>query len=235
MTIRLRTPDPLSNALRKAFPLVLVAAVLGVLGGCDAAHFRSDEDGSGTTGEVQADGDAFERADLQFESVSLAPGETFSIGLTDTRYDRPVIRITHEGNPDGSHSLSARFAPLQPTSVTVQCRNESAGTTKTMSTLSPSKFNSQGGVDGVAITKNGPDSYHYTETDGNVVVEVDYEEQKSTRATPGPSFDFPSSDQSVRCTHVSFVLNGVSTSLSPVGVQFSGDVEAPTIHSKEFK
>lgn len=228
------------SALRNALFLISALAIFGMLGGCDVTEFSSSslDDGPNTSSEVQIDAESVERIDLQFEPVSLSLGETFSIGLFDNNHDRPVARIIHEGISGRDQSLKADFGLLSPTEVTVRCRNEMTGTAQTMATLDPVVFDVEGGLQPVAKSDDDPDSYHYIDTGDDVIVEVDYDEEddsKSTSTTPGPSFTFPSSDRAVQCTHVSFVLSGVSTSLSPDGVRFAGDAAAPSIHSKEVQ
>jgi hypothetical protein len=229
------------SAMRNALFLLSALAIFGMLGGCDVTEFSSSslDDGSSTSSEVEIDAESVERVDLQFEPVSLSPGETFSIGLLDNSHDRPVARIIHEGISDRDQSLKAHFGLLSPTEVTVRCRNERTGTAQTMATPDPVVFDVEGGLQPVATADNDPDSYHYVYTEDNVIIEVDYDDEeddsKSTSTTPGPSFTFPSSDRAVQCTHVSFFLSGVSTALSPDGVRFAGGVAAPTVHSKEVQ
>lgn len=220
------------STLKPLGPLLLAAAVLAVLGGCDASTLNSSEDAdrAGDATEVPLTDDAFARADLEYEPVSLAPGETFSIALTDARRDRPVTRLIHEGTPDGRHALKAFFASLQPSAVTIRCRNELAGTEQTMAELDGDEFDLSSSGQPVAKSGGDPDSYHYVNSDDGTLVGVDYEEKKST----APTFDFPGTDAPVQCTHVLFELEGV-TGLAPTGVQFGGDVPAPSIQRRSVE
>ncbi len=224
--------------LRNSFSIISAFVILGILGGCDTTDIssHSPDNGPDVSGELQVDAESVERIDLQFEPVSLSPGETFSIGLIDNKHDQPAPRIIHEGIAGGAQSLKAHFAFLSPTGVTVRCRNEMTGTARTMATVDPAVFDVEGGLRPVATADDDPDSYHYIDDGDDVVVEVDYDDgSDSTSTASGGSFAFPSSDQAVQCTHVSFVLSGVSTALSPDGVRFAGDVGAPAIHSKEVQ
>jgi len=122
------------SKVRQAFALVLAAAMLGAIGGCDTSQVRPDRPSDSST-EPQATGEDFDEADLFYEPVSLAPGETFSIELIDEQLDGGAPRIVHEGTADGDQRLRARFAPLQPSSVTITCRNEITRTKRTITTL----------------------------------------------------------------------------------------------------
>lgn len=213
--------------------LLLAAAILAVLGGCDTSTLNSSEDAdrAGDATVVPLADDAFAKADLQYEPVSLSPGQTFSIALDDARRDRPVARLVHEGTPDGRHALTATFATLQPSSVTIRCRNKLAGTEQTMAERDGNEFGPGSGGQPVAKSED-PEitSMHYIETDDGIVVMVDYDQQKST----APTFTFPGTGAPVQCTHVSFELEGV-TDLAPTGVQFGGDVPAPSIQRQSVE
>ena len=209
--------------------LLLTGMGVAVLGACDTTNLDATEDGPRDDAEVQVSDEPFERADLQYEPVSLAPGQTFSISLADVRHDRPVTRILHEGLPGGEKALRASFAPLNPSSVTVRCRNEMTGTVQTMAELDADELGLESGVQPVAKAKDDPDSYHYESTDDNTLVGVDYDEESKATA---PTFNFPGTDEPAQCTHVMFVLHDVTTELTPNGVQFGGDVSAPSLRRK---
>jgi hypothetical protein len=225
--------------LRRALPLVLVGAVLGVLAGCDAVSIESGEVDrrSDDPNEVEIRADSFTRADLLFEPVSISEGETFSIELMDANRDQNVTRITHEGISDERKVLRAHFDPLQPASVDVNCRNEKADTEQRMATIQAPKLkSSDNGTGAIASMEKEPTSYHYIENGDDVIVEVDYDTDTSTEGvTPGAVFDFPSSTDPVQCTHVGFVLEGVSGSVAANGVRFNGGDREPRFRKKNLR
>jgi hypothetical protein len=212
--------------------------MVGVISGCDAGTIQPEHQAD-PSDRAQVTAESFDQADLQYDPVSLEAGETFSIELIDDQIDRGVTRIVHEGAADGRHRLRAHFAPLNPSSVTVMCRNERTGMEQKMETLSGDDL-SKGEDDSLARISRDPDSYHYIDNGDNTIVEVDYDKPSSKKslsqdARPGAGFRFAEASQPVRCTHVSFVLDGVSTSLSADGIRFGGDVEAPTIRKKKLR
>lgn len=218
--------------------LTVTVALLGVLGGCDAMQVHTSESTDSQTTddhEVRAEAETFEKADLFFESGIISAGETFSIGLIDSQYEAPVTQITHEGMPSGHQSLSASFSPLEPTSVTVECRNRG----DVLYRQDPGVSSGEDDYEiGVATIDREPDSYHYSSNGETVIVGVDYDEremEKSGGEKSQAAVKFSSSKQSKRCTHVFFVLDGVSTTLSPSGVVFSGASEQLTLEEKKFK
>jgi hypothetical protein len=216
------THPPVSRATT-ALPLIAATLLIGGLVGCDAVELRTGEEAETTSNEVTIQPDDFTRADLQFEPVSLASGETFSIDLMDEELGGQVTRITHEGTSDGRHLLRAQFDPLNPASVEVQCRDKKAGTQQTMATLGGAALKS-GNVSGVARSHAEPTSYHYIQDGPTTVVAVDYGQEGGTSGIdPGGAFDFPALDQPVECTHVAFVMEDVSPTLTADGIQFDGD------------
>jgi len=222
-----------TNALR--IPLfALLAAFVGIAVGCDTVELRTGEEGdTESSDEVNIRSDAFDRADIRFEPVSLAPGETFSVGLMDETREGDVTRIVHEGREDGSYQLRAQFDPLDPASVAVRCRNVEDNTQQTMAKLSAPTQKS-GSVSGVARTSREPTSYHYIEDGENVTVEVDYDTDTETEEVVGGGvFEFPSADEPVTCTHVAFVLEDVSRSIRASGVRFDG--RNPTFLKQRFQ
>lgn len=224
--------------LRRTLPLVFVALVFGVLAGCDAVSLQSEEVDrqSDDPNEVEIRADSFTRADLLFEPVSVSEGETFSIELMDANRNRNVTRITHEGIADERTVLRAQFDPLQPASVAINCRNENTDAERKMATIqSPKLKSSDNEVEEVASTQDEPTSYHYIEDGDDVIVEVDYDTDTSEGVTPGAVFDFPSSTDPVQCTHVGFVLEGVSGSVAANGVRFSGGDREPQFRKKEIR
>ena len=236
MTIPSFATNDQSPALHTPLVLLAAAMMIGVISGCDAGSVQS-ENQADPSDEAQVTAESFDQADLQYAPVSLEAGETFSIELVDNQIDRGVTRIVHEGTPDGRHQLRAHFAPLQPSSVTVTCRNELAGTEQTMETLNGDDLSAGTGL--LATTTQDPDSYHYIDNGDNTIVEVDYDKPPSKsmgqEAQLEAAFEFDKASQPVRCTHVSFALEGVSTSLSADGIRFGGDVEAPTIREKKLR
>ena len=216
------THPPVSRATT-ALPLIAATLLIGGLVGCDAVELRTGEEAETTSNEVTIQPDDFTPADLQFEPVSLASGETFSIDLMDEELGGQVTRITHEGTSDGRHLLRAQFDPLNPASVEVQCRDKKAGTQQTMATLGGAALKS-GNVSGVARSHAEPTSYHYIQDGPTTVVAVDYGQEGGTSGIdPGGAFDFPALDQPVECTHVAFVMEDVSPTLTADGIQFDGD------------
>ena len=86
-----------------------------------------------------------------------------------------------------------------------------------------------------AHATDGPTSFHYIDHGHTVIVEVDYNMPSSQFENPGAMFKFPSSEESVECTHVGFVLRDVSRSLTADGVRFSGGDRKPSFRKKRFR
>jgi hypothetical protein len=224
-----------SNTTSLRIPLfALLAVFIGLATGCDTVELRSEEGGdTESSDEVEIRSDAFERADIRFEPVAVAPGETFSVGLMDETREGDVTRIVHEGREDGSYQLRAQFDPLNPTSVAVRCRNVEKNTQKTVARLDAPTRKS-GDLSGTARTSREPTSYHYIEDGENVTVEVDYDTNTGTEEVVGGGvFQFPSADEPMTCTHVAFELEGVSRSIRASGVRFDG--REPTVLSQRFQ
>jgi len=218
----------------RTLSLTLAAVGLAVLVGCDTVDVRTAEEArTDNSDEVEIRSDAFTRADIRFEPVSLSPGETFSVGLMDETREGNVTRIVHEGSEDGSYQLRAQFDPLNPASVSVRCRNVEDNTQKTMATLgSPPR--KSGDLSGTARTSREPTSYHYIDDGDDVIVEVDYDTDTGTEEVVGGGvFQFPSADEPVTCTHVAFVLEDVSRSVRASGVRFDG--REPTFLKQRFQ
>jgi hypothetical protein len=214
---------------RRLLILSIGVALIGVLAGCDTTSTSSSDETSSADG-VTIGSEDFTRADLKFEPVSMSAGTPFSISLTDKELGGNAARITHEKTDDGEHELTARFDPLQPTSVSVTCKNKKTGSTQKMATVRSAKLKSGEELGPVASTTRGPSSFHYIDYGSHVIVQVDY-----GNATPGTMVDFPSSDQPKECTHISFGLDGVSTSLSADGVRFDGINRRPTFRQRQFR
>ena len=230
MTHRLLFPDDadVSHTVRASVAVLIAAITLGVLGGCDAVNVQSDDQTDPAT-------TAFDRADLLYEPVSLAPGDLFSIELVDNQFDESIARLVHEGTHNGEYRLRARFGPLQPSEVTVTCRNELTGAKQRMRTLNPEELGPKSAADSTVDAEQEPNSFHYIHNGDNIIVEIDYDtEDSKTTATAG-RFDFASAEQSVRCTHVSYKLKDVSTSVSADDIRFGGDVETPSIQKKNLR
>lgn len=200
-----------------------------VVAGCDTTSTSTSDESSRADGVTIKSND-FTRADLKFEPVSVAAGEPFSISLMDQDLGGRAARISHEKTDNGKHELTARFAPLQPTSVSVTCKNKKTGSTQKVATIRSSKLKSGGELGPVASTARWPSSFHYIDVGGTLIVEVDYGD-----ATSGTMVDFPSSDQPKECTHISFGLDGVSTSLSADGVRFDGINRRPEFRHRQFR
>jgi hypothetical protein len=217
--------------LRRVLLVFAIAVGVVSLGGCDTATSPQSSDDQariGTSEKVVIESSGFTRADLRFEPISVSAGETFSINLTDNEKGS-VTQITHEGTQEGRHIIKAQFDPLNPASVDVKCKNINEGEEKMMATLNAGGL-SKNGPTQVASTTYDPSSWHYYEDNKTVFVEVDY-----GGTAPGSMFNFPSSDEPVECTHVSFALQGVSTPFSADGVQFRGIDEAPAFKQRQFQ
>jgi len=227
-------PAP-SNTTSLRIPLfALLALFVGLATGCDTVEVRTEEGGdTESSDEVEIRSDAFDRADIRFEPVAVAPGETFSVGLMDETHEGDVTRIVHEGREDGSYQLRAQFDPMDPASVAVRCRNVEENTQRTVAKLDAPTQKS-GNVSGVARTSDEPTSYHYIQDGETTVVEVDYDTDTGTEEVVGGGvFQFPSVDEPVTCTHVAFELEGVSRSIRASGVRFDG--REPTFRSQRFR
>lgn len=216
-----------SHTVRVSLTVLVAAVTLGVIGGCDAVNVHSDEQPDPVT--------AFDQADLLYEPVSLAPGDLFSIELVDNQFEESIARLVHEGTATGKYRLRARFDALQPSEVTVTCRNETTGAKQRMHTLNPDELGPKSAGDSTVTSEEEPNSFHYIDNGDNIIVEVDYDTEDSKTASTAGRFDFASVDQSVRCTHVSFKLKNVSASVSADDIRFGGDVEAPSIHEKRLQ
>jgi len=227
MTHRFLFSDDASHTVRASVTVLVAAITLGLIGGCDAVNVQSGEQPDPAT--------TFDRADLLYEPVSLAPGDLFSIELVDNQFEESIAHLVHEGTDNGKYRLRARFDLLQPSEVTVTCRNEITGAKQRMHTLNPDELGSKSAGDSTVTSEQEPNSFHYIHTGDNIVVEIDYDTEDSKTASTAGRFDFAAVDQSVRCTHVSFKLKGVSTSVSADDIQFGGDVEAPSIHEKRLR
>lgn len=213
-----------STTALRTLPLLVAVALIGALVGCDTAELRPDE-APPRSDEVAIQSDDFTRADLLFEPVSLASGETFSIDLMDQELGGRAARITHEGTSDGRYLLRAQFDPLDPTSVEVRCRNVETGTRRTVATLGGRALKS-GGVTGNVVARGDstePTSYHYIQDGPTTVVAVDYDREiQSSEVDGGAAFTFPAADRPRQCTHVAFVLEDVSSRLTADGIEFEG-------------
>lgn len=214
-----------------------VCMFLVALGGCDGVTVQTphDVDDPMDAQNVRINTEPFTHVDLLFDSGAIPPGESFTIELLDDEHEQPVTRISHEGLSDGRQRLAVNFHPLDPASVAIECQNE--GTRVYRDDL-PLPSNNQNEVDmKVATTDDEPDSYHYSEEDGDVVVSVDYEnaEEKSAESVGTASVQFASTDEPASCTHVVFALTGVSTGFTPNGILFNGATQKPTFQKKKFQ
>jgi hypothetical protein len=221
------TARPLSP--KRILALLVGGVLIGVIAGCDTTSTSTSDDASRADG-VTIESNDFTRADLKFEPISVTRGEPFSISLMDQDLGGSAARITHEKTSDGKHALTAQFDPLQPASVSVTCKNKKVGSTQKVATLRSAKLKSGGELGPVASTARGPSSFHYIDVGGTLIVEVDYGD-----ATPGTMVDFPSSETPKECTHISFALDGVSTSLSADGVRFDGVNRRPEFRQRRFR
>ena len=215
------------HTVRASLAVLVAAITLGLIGGCDAVNVQSGEQPDPAT--------TFDQADLLYEPVSLAPGDLFSIELVDDEFEESIARLVHEGTTDGKYRLRARFGPLQPNEVTVTCRNEITGAKQRMHTLNPDELGPKSAADSTVTSDQEPNSFHYIDTGDNIIVELDYDTEDSKTASTAGRFDFASAGQPVRCTHVSFKLKDVSTSVSADDIRFGGDVEPPSIQEKRLR
>lgn len=218
---------------RSVLLLCFAVGSLGVLIGCDTAR-NTDSDGtadqSDGANEVVIESESFTKANLKFELMSVSPEDTFSITLGDEDPDQNEPRIIHEGTKEGNHNLRAEFDPLQPSSISVECRNENTGTTRNMATVRSKDLKSDGSHNPVANTRDFPSSFYYINDGNNILVSVDY-----GGLDLGTMVNFPSSEKPVECTHVSFVLEEVDSSFSAEGIRFGGIDHEPTFRHRQFE
>lgn len=82
-----------------------------------------------------------------------------------------------------------------------------------------------------------PDSYHYSDNGETVIVGVDYEDDSSSQSAErsAAAVQFHSSKTAVRCTHIYFTLDGVSSSFSPDGILFSGKTDGLRVTEKDLR
>lgn len=215
-----------------AFLLLLV--MVSVTTGCDAVNVHYNEV---PDQQADEDPDSFHEAEMYFEPVTISPGESFSIDLIDDQHDRPVARIIHQRTADDELLLTADSDVLTAEAVSIKCRNEETVVQREETQLmSPSTAKAEN-AQMVAKAEKEPTSYHYYDNGETVIVEVDYEgEEESQSSGPGHALiQLPSSNESVQCTHVGFVLDDVSTAVSANEVRFSGVREEPTIRKQEFQ
>lgn len=225
------------SLFQKGLVFLLVAVIAGLTGGCDAVSVHSS--GSPDDAAIsESDGDYFTKADLLFEPVDLSEGETFSIDLIDDEVDDYIARITHEEVAGGQQRVSASFNAINPTSVTLRCRSDGRIVQKQDVTRQFTRLlkttNSK-----VATSDDEPDSYHYVDRGETTIVEVDYDVEDSKSTTPmgtgQTSVKFNSSSKTVNCTHLGFVMKGVSKAISADRIQFSGAVEEPEFRKRVFE
>lgn len=219
--------------------LLCIGLLLGALGGCDSVTVQSSKQVDNNTNdhELQINTESFSKVDLLFDAGAVPTGEALTIELIDDNYEGPVTRITHEGTSEGEKRLLVDFHPLNPSSVEIECRNGAA--TLYRDELDLPGTNSSAEWDfgmKVATTDDEPDSYHYSEEDGQVVLSVDYsDEQKANGASGETSVQFSAAGEHAQCSDVLFTLGGVSSPLSPEGVRFQGATQTPTIYKQEFE
>lgn len=220
--------------MTKRVPFLLITAVgLGLLIGCDAT---GDSAATNSTPEAQQPdkvvikSESFTEAHLQFKPASISPKNTFSIVLPGESADQGETRIVHEKVEDGKHDLSARFNSVDPTSVSVECRNENTGSTQKMAQLTPGELKSRGDSSSVASTRDWPSSFHYYSTNEFTFYSVDYGGKN-----PGTIVDFPNADEPMECTHVSFKLEDVDSSFAVNGILFEGIRDKPNFQYRQFE
>ena len=87
----------------------------------------------------------------------------------------------------------------------------------------------------VAQSDQEPDSYHYSTDGETTIVEVDYDVDRKSTAAKGATVQFNSAKEAMSCTHVGFVLEGITTAISADRIEFNGAVEEPTFRKRVFK
>jgi len=224
------------SLLQKGLVFLLVVVIAGLTGGCDAVSVHSSESPEGP--RSSGDTDFFTKADLLFEPINLSEGETFSIDLIDDDFDSYVARITHREGSSGQQRVSASFNAINPSSVTLRCRSEDRIVQKQDITRRFTQLLKSTGSK-VATSDDEPDSYHYIDNGETTIVEVDYDVEDSKSTTPmgtgQTSVKFNSSSKTVNCTHLGFVMKGVSKAISADRIQFSGAVEEPEFRKRVFE
>ena len=230
------------RAVQHALVVCTVGIAFGLLTGCDAVNVHSSTSSDTPrrqSSELRIEAEALNEANLFFESGSISEGETFSIELIDDQRGEPVARITHEGVERGRKLVKTDFEQMQPTSVTMECRNrgEVLYSQETDLTSSPDEPTYSGGSEGVT-TMQEPDSYHYVDNGESVLVAVDYEDDTKSNTMEersAASVQFASSAQALQCTHIYFTLDGVSPSVSADGILFSGKTEGLRMKEKKLR
>ncbi len=211
--------------------------------GCDAVKVRSPDDASGgdRSSKLRIDAEALNEANLFFESGPISEGEALSIELVDNQNGEAAARITHEGGENGKKLLKTDFRSLQPTSVTMECRNHGKVLYSEKTNLAPTSSATTHGDDDdddeTESVQQEPDSYHYQDTGETIDVGVDYnDDSNSQSAEPSAAaVQFKSSTQTRQCTHIYFTLEGVSESFSPDGILFSGKTDNLRMKEKELR
>lgn len=213
--------------------ILLLLVTLGVTVGCDAVNVHYND----ATQRSGDDPDSFSKAEMFFDPVAISPGESFSIDLIDDQHEHPVARIIHERTTDEELLLTADSDVLNAEAVSIKCRNQETIVQREKTQLMSLSTAKAGNSEMVAKSDQEPTSYHYYDNGETVIVEVDYEGEQENQTTGSGHalIQFPSSDQPVECTHVGFVLDGLSTTISANEVRFSGVREEPTIRKQEFQ
>lgn len=226
---------------RTLLPLA-VGVLLIALGGCDAVEVHTaDTPKTSPVSGLEIEAEALNEANLYFDSGPISDGEAFSIELIDDQHSEPVARVTHEGTDGKEKLVKTDFSSLQPTSVTVECRNNGtvlySQKTDLGSGLVSPKDDNEGGEQSENLSSGQePNSYHYYDNGETVLVGVDYESQSSKSKEPGSAaVQFSSSSEEVQCTHIYFTLDGVSDSFSADGILFSGKTDQLRFAEKELR
>lgn len=226
--------SPFCDAPPRRIALLFVMAMgLGLLIGCDRTRDAESSSAAGSeqqTNEVVIESESFTEADLKFEPASISPENTFSIVLPGEGVGQRKPRISHEKVEDGRHDLKALFNPLDPSSVSVECRNENTGNTRKIAELRPNQLGSKANPKRFASTRDWPSSFHYYTSPDLTFWSVDYGGKN-----PGTMVDFPNADQPMECTHVSFKLEDVDSSFTASGILFEGIEKAPRFRYRQFE
>jgi len=240
---------------RSRWSVLLVAGIIvALIAGCDglgsAEHRATAIANSSNAGQAQSQSGlhlspgAFTEIDLHFKPVSVPTGESFTMSMTGTNDEREIARVTHRNPKDKELALSAEFGSFDVQSVVVRYRvHDTVVQTDTLAVADP------GNRVPVGRSSEEPTSWHYKEVGDQVIVVVDYDGDESKnvwaqgqKASGDNSSSFrkttidPAYDASpVQCTHVAFVVSGVSSSIEPRGVKMHGAADEISFVEKQFK
>lgn len=166
--------------------------------------------------------------DFLYDLAPLAVGGAFLAGLEFEGGSEAVLQSV--GTADGVR-LALHVRGLAPDSVTVAYLFEGASVARTVTHVAHGHARRQTrGADGdetsfdAGTSDSGPDSYHYEERDGKIVIVKDYKggspnETGRRRSAPGTRF-VTAAGEHVEVTDVSFTLHGVRPG-TPSAVRFA--------------